>query len=206
MHLCQCNGPAKAATVLDWLVRDSSSVQWSLTIELDSKFRSWWVKPRLPSRPRWRKAGQSEGHCIDDLSARKRKAEFDEACLPKARWITLQPKRTWPLTHARASAHITPGRGDGTHACFTQSLANDTLENSRRRGAFTRIVRESISGLKNVSAAGFVVPIRKGIPYPTLLPATRNRQMKHQTFEKGGDTSFCTSKGSSPEREWRRPR
>ncbi len=206
MYLHQFNGSTKATTVFDWLAHGSLSPRWSLTTELDRQSRSWWVKPQLPSWPRWRKTGQSGGHYKGDLSARKRKAEFGEAYLPKARWIMFQPKRTWPRTQARASAQITIGQIDREYECSTQLFANGIVENFRRKVAFRGTARESKSGAKNVSALGFLAARCREMSQVTAPPAKRSRQTKLQTFDKGCGTSSCTCKGSSSEREWRRPR
>jgi hypothetical protein len=137
---------------------------------------------------------------------RKLEAEFGEAHLPKAGWIRFQPKRLWPWTQARASVQITPDRLDVPHACFTQPLARGTVKNSRTKVVSPRAVCESISGPKNVSAAGFTILRRRGMAHARPFHAKRRRQMKHQPLEKGCGTRSWSRSGSPSLREWRRPR
>ena len=76
--------------------------------DLDQALRNWWSGSHR--RPTWRKAGQSEGFVIRDLTVTRLNREWAEVTVPKAGRVKFRLTRAWADVTSASSARITCDR------------------------------------------------------------------------------------------------
>jgi putative transposase len=117
---CPTPGPAERSRQLaearkaTWLGEGSSSVQQQALRDFDQALRNWWAGTHR--RPRWRKAGISEGFCVRDVRVERLNRRWVSLQVPKVGPVRFRLSRPLPAEHGMA--RVTADRAGRWHVSF----------------------------------------------------------------------------------------
>jgi putative transposase len=100
-----------------WLGTGSSVVQQGALRDFDQALKNWWGGTHR--RPTWRKAGQSEGFRVRDLSVAKPTGKWGTVHVPKVGPVRFRLTRAWSDVRSATSARVTLDRAGRWHVSFT---------------------------------------------------------------------------------------
>ena len=115
-HLVRMRQLAEARQAT-WLGQGSSVVQQGALRDFDQALKNWWGGTHR--RPTWRKAGQSEGFQIRDLSVAKLTGKWGTVYVPKMGPVRFRLTRRWSDVLSATSARVTLDRAGRWHVSFT---------------------------------------------------------------------------------------
>ena len=100
-----------------WLGEGSSVVQQQALRDFDQALQNWWGGTH--HRPTWRKAGQSEGFRVRDLSVAKLNRKWGTVYIAKVGPVRFRLTRPWGDVASAKSARVTLDRAGRWHVSFT---------------------------------------------------------------------------------------
>jgi putative transposase len=141
-----------------WLGLGSSVVQQGALRDFDQALKNWWGGTHR--RPTWRKAGQSEGFRVRDLSVAKLTGTWGTVHVPKVGSVRFRLTRPWSDVRSATSARVTLDRAGRWHVSFTTP-----------KTPFDRTSTEAAIGLDLGIAAGVATSTGELLKMPPLLSA-----------------------------------
>jgi putative transposase len=148
-----------------WLGVGSSVVQQGALRDFDQALKNWWGGTHR--RPTWRKAGQSEGFRVRDLSVAKLTGKWGTVHVPKAGPVRFRLTRPWSDVRSATSARVTLDRAGRWHVSFTTP-----------RTPFERTSTEAVIGLDLGIAASVATSTGELLKMPPLLSAGENQRKR----------------------------
>ena len=146
-----------------WLGTGYSVVQQGALRDFDQALKNWWGGTHR--RPTWRKAGQSEGFRVRDLSVAKLTGKWGTVHVPKAGPVRFRLTRPWSDVRSATSARVTLDRAGRWHVSFTTPPT-----------PFDRTSTGSAIGLDLGIAASVGTSTGELLTMPPLLSAKDNRK------------------------------